>query len=65
MARHHPFSFRPTASSDGGRTDQLGGFVPEAMRLMDGGPLAIESHPPFYPIVVAAVYCTTGDGMAS
>ena len=63
MAKHHPFGFRRTASSDGDRTDILDSFVPEALRFLGGGPLAVESHPPFYPIVVAAVYCTTDGGM--
>ena len=56
-------SFQRTALNYGNETDFLGGFVPEAMLFLAGGPLAVEYHPPLYPIVLAAVYSAVGDWM--
>lgn len=37
----------------GAETDFLGGFLPEARRILSGEPLGIEFHPPFYSAVLA------------
>lgn len=36
-------------------TDYIGGFLQEAQRLINGEPLSVSFHPPFYPIVLALV----------
>lgn len=38
----------------GTETDFLAGFVPEAERILHGGPLRIRYHPPLYPLALAA-----------
>jgi hypothetical protein len=54
-------SLQRTAFNYGNETDFLGGFVPEATRFLAGGPLAVDYHPPLYPIVLAVVYSGLGD----
>lgn len=44
-------------------TDYLGGFVPEALRIIKGEPLLVHFHPPFYALSIAVVYTVTGDWM--
>ena len=39
----------------GTETDYLGGFLPEAQRLLSGEPLSIEFHPPLYASVLAFI----------
>lgn len=46
-------------------TDFLGGFVPEAMRFLEGDALRIDFHPPLYPMSIALVYAALGDWFAS
>ncbi|MEM9906482.1 MAG: glycosyltransferase family 39 protein [Cyanobacteria bacterium P01_D01_bin.44] len=45
----------------GTETDYIGGFVPEAQRLMRGEPLLLEFHPPLYPMMLALVQIFTQD----
>ncbi|MGB3209627.1 MAG: glycosyltransferase family 39 protein [Desulforhopalus sp.] len=42
-------------------TDFLGGFLPEAERLLAGKPLLLEFHPPFYSIVLAGTQTLIGN----
>lgn len=45
----------------GTETDLLGGFVPEAERLLRGEPLSVRYHPPLYSAVLAAIWTLVGD----
>lgn len=54
-------SFQRTALNYGNETDFLGGFVPEAVRFLNGDPLAVEYHPPLYSLALALAYRLTGD----
>ena len=49
----------------GTETDFLGGFVPEAERILAGRPLQLEYHPPLYSFVIAAVWLVLRDWFAS
>jgi hypothetical protein len=40
----------------GVETDFLGGFVPEAIRFLNGNPLKLTYHPPFYSIILSLIY---------
>ncbi len=42
-------------------TDFLGGFLPEAKRVLAGEPLLLSFHPPFYSIVLAGVQSVVGN----
>src|SRR4030043_1605525 len=37
----------------GTETDYLGGFIKEAQRILDGRPLLLKFHPPFYSATLA------------
>lgn len=45
----------------GTETDYLGGFLPEAQRIISGEPLLLEFHPPLYSILLALVQGITQD----
>ena len=45
----------------GTETDFLGGFVPEAKRLLKGEALKLEYHPPLYSMVIAMVWTVIRD----
>jgi hypothetical protein len=42
-------------------TDYLGGFVPEAQRILNSEPLLVQFHPPFYAAAIAVVYGISAD----
>ena len=46
-------------------TDFLGGFIPEAARLLAGEPLEIHFHPPLYPAILAGVRLLVRDWLAT
>lgn len=45
----------------GTETDFLGGFLPEAQRIINGEALNITFHPPFYSLTVAIAYLVFSD----
>jgi 4-amino-4-deoxy-L-arabinose transferase-like glycosyltransferase len=45
----------------GVETDFIGGYVPEAQRVLDGEPLLSEFHPPLYPLALAGLRQLGGD----
>lgn len=49
----------------GVETDFYGVFVPDALRLLAGEALEVEWHPPFYSILLSAVYMLSGDWFQS
>lgn len=49
----------------GSESDFLGRFVPEAQRLLSGGPLLVDIHLPGYAVVLAGVERLVGDWLAS
>jgi 4-amino-4-deoxy-L-arabinose transferase-like glycosyltransferase len=49
----------------GTETDYLGGFVPEAERVLSSAPLTLEWHPPLYPLVLAPAQIATGDWLVT
>lgn len=55
------FAFGRSFMTYGTETDYLGGFIPEATRILAGEPLAMEFHPPLYAFVLAAVWCVVRD----
>lgn len=44
-------------------TDFLGGFLPEALRIIKGESLLVEFHPPFYSFSIAFAYFIIGNWM--
>ena len=42
-------------------TDYLGGFIHEAQRILQGLPLHLEFHPPFYAAAISVVYLLARD----
>lgn len=49
----------------GSESDFLGRFVPEAQRLLSGGPLLVDIHLPGYAVVLAGVDRLVGDWLVS
>ena len=49
----------------GSESDFLGRFVPEAQRLLSGGPLLVDIHLPGYAVALAGVERLVGDWLAS
>lgn len=45
----------------GTETDYLGGFLPEAQRIIEGQPLLLEFHPPLYSMLLSLVQTVTQD----
>ena len=45
----------------GTETDFLGGFLPEAQRIIDGESLSLSFHPPFYSFILAIAYSAFTD----
>lgn len=45
----------------GVESDFYGVFVPEGERILAGESLKVAWHPPFYPLVLAGIYCVVGD----
>lgn len=46
-------------------TDYLSNFVPEAQRLLEGKPLLLKYHPPFYSIILALFQIFTKDWLTT
>ena len=46
-------------------SDYLGGFIPEAVRLLRGEPLEIDFHPPLYPAIIAGLQLLIRDWFAT
>lgn len=54
-----------TYLNDRTESDYVGGFVPEAQRILDGLPPLVRFHPPFYALVLAGVQAVVRDWFAS
>lgn len=57
--------FKRQTLNYGIETDFIGGFVPEAIRFLNGDPLKLKYHPPFYSIVLSSIYLIFNDWMTS
>lgn len=57
--------FKREALNYGVETDFLGGFVPEAIRFINGNPLKLVFHPPLYSIFLSSVYLIFKDWIIS
>jgi len=57
--------FKRQTLNYGVETDFLGGFVLEAIRFLNGDPLELKYHPPFYSIVLSSVYLIFNDWIIS
>ncbi|NJO55242.1 MAG: glycosyltransferase family 39 protein [Rhodospirillales bacterium] len=58
-------AFSRSYPSFGVETDYLATFVPEARRILAGGPLMVQWHPPLYPLALASVHLLIGDWFAT
>ncbi len=61
LPTYHLLSLQRSYFGFGTETDYLGGFLPEAQRVLNGEPLRLDFHPPLYSILLAFVQTIAQD----